>query len=328
MNPTMTFAEAMINALIDAMSEDDNVVLLGRPLGLGPQRVFLQKLTDRFPQRCFDPPTSEAANAALGAGAAMRGIRPFVDLATGSFSFVAWSPIVNEAAVAHYMTGGRITVPVTYHCLEGVRGGGAPQHSHNVHGMIWNATGLEILAPSTPADMYGLTRAALASNNPSFIMSHAKLLGMEGEVSSTPVPIGRAEIKRRGRDVTVVAISLMVHLALEAAAILSGEGIEVEVLDPRTLAPLDEDAILQSVERTGRLVVIDEAPMQGGIASGIAGMVAERGFQWLKAPVRRVARMDTPIAFSPPMEAFVIPNVNKLVHALRQTLQGESGARG
>lgn len=316
----MTFAEAMINALIDAMSEDQSVVLVGRPLGLGPQRAFLKNLTDRFPDRCFDPPTSEAANAALGAGAAMRGLRPFVDLATGSFSFVAWSPIVNEAAVACYMTGGRIHVPVTYHCLEGVRGGGAPQHSHNVHGMIWNASGLEILAPSTPTDMYGLTRAALASKNPSFIMSHAKLLGMEGPVSMENVPIGRAEIKRRGREVTVVAISLMVHLAMEAAERLSGEGIEVEVLDPRTLAPLDDAAILESVRRTGRLVVVDEAPLQGGLASGIAGMVAERGFQWLKSPVQRVARMDTPIAFSPPMEAFVIPNVEKVVEAIRKTL--------
>jgi acetoin:2,6-dichlorophenolindophenol oxidoreductase subunit beta len=316
----MTVAEAMINALIDAMEEDERVALIGRPLGLGPQRVHLTRLIDRFPNRCFDPPTSEAANAALGAGAAMAGIRPFVDLATGSFVFCAWSPIVNEAAVARYMTGGRLTAPVTYHCLEGVRGGGAPQHSHNVHAMIWNASGLEILTPSTPSDMYGLTRAAVASPNPSFIMNHAKLLGMQGPVERRPVPIGRADIKRAGRDVTIVAVSLMLHAALEAANTLASEGIEAEVLDPRTLAPLDEGAIIASVERTGRLVVVDEAPMQGGVASGIAGMVAERAFHALKGPVQRVARMDTPVAFSPPLEAFVVPNAAKIAEAARRTL--------
>jgi pyruvate/2-oxoglutarate/acetoin dehydrogenase E1 component len=322
MTRDMSFAEAMVTALLDAMGEDERVCMVGRPLGLGPQRVLLSRLTERFPDRCFDPPTSEAANAALGAGAAMAGMRPFVDLATGSFVFCAWSPIVNEAAVACYMTGGRITVPVTYHCLEGVRGGGAPQHSHDIHAMLWNATGLEILAPSTPADMYGLTRAALASPNPSFIMNHAKLLGVQGPVSTQggAVPIGKADIKRAGRDVTIVAISWMVHAALEAAATLAGEGIEAEVVDPRTLAPLDEETILQSVSRTGRLVVVDEAPLQGGVASGIAGMVAERGFRWLKAPVQRVARRDTPVAFSPPMEAYVVPNAAKIAEAARRAL--------
>jgi len=320
----MSHAEALVSAIIDSMQTDPDVVLLGRPLGLGPQRALMSRLTDRFADRVYDPPVCEAGNAALGVGAAMAGVRPFVDLSTGSFSFLAFSQIINEAAVSCYMSKGKIPAPVTFHCLEGVRGGGAPQHSQNIHGFIWNTAGLEIIAPSGPADMYGLVRSALASNNPTFIMNHAKLMAVEEDVPDerAPIPLGKADIKRRGRDVTIVAISLMVGVALEAAQILAGEGVDVEVVDPRTLAPLDEDSILESVRKTGRLVVVDETNMQGSVASGIAGMVAERGFHALKAPIQRVARPDTPVPFSAPMEAFLLPTPQKVAAAVRKTLQG------
>ncbi|MDB5570386.1 MAG: alpha-ketoacid dehydrogenase subunit beta [Hyphomicrobiales bacterium] len=318
----MSHAEALVTAILDSMAADADVVLLGRPLGLGPQRMLMSRLTDRFEDRVYDPPVCEAGNAALGVGAAMAGIRPFVDLSTGSFSFLAFSQIINEAAVSNYMTAGKIPVPVTFHCLEGVRGGGAPQHSQNIHAFVWNTAGLEILAPSCPADMYGLTRAALASNNPTFIMNHAKLMAVEGDVPDdrAAIPIGKADIKRRGKDVTIVALSLMVGLALQAAEELAKEGIDVEVVDPRTLAPLDEETILASVARTGRLVVVDETNMQGSIASGIAGMVAERGFRSLKAAVQRVARPDTPVPFSAPMEAFLLPTHETIMAAVKRTL--------
>lgn len=320
---TQSYAAALVEALHDALQEDPRVSIIGGyVLGLGPQRTLTDRLKQDFPDRVLDPPTSEAGSAALGAGAAMAGMRPFVDLGTASFTYLAWSPITNEAAVAHYMSGGRVRAPVTYHMLHGVRGGGAPQHSQSPQAMLWNAPGLEIALPSSAADAYGLVRTALASPNPTLIVSHAKLLGIETAVPArkAPIPFGRADVKRAGRDATVVATSLMVHYCLLAAEALAGEGIEIEVLDPRTLVPLDEASILDSVSRTGRLLVVDECPLRGGIASEIAATVAERGFRFLKAPIARLARPDTPVPYSLPLEEFVTPDPAKIQAALRRLL--------
>jgi pyruvate dehydrogenase E1 component beta subunit len=317
----MTYAAAFVQALLDAMAEDEAVAMIGSvPLGLGPERRLTETIRARFPDRVFDPPTSEGGIAALGAGAAMAGQRPLVDLGTGAFAFLAWMQIVNEAAVAHLMSGGRVHVPVTYHALEGVRGAGAPQHSHTLHAMLWNAPGIELVLPSTAADAYGLLRTALASPNPTVVCSHARILGIEGEVPErlAPVPFGVADIKRRGRDVTIVGLSVGVHHALAAAETLAAEGIEAEVLDPCTLVPLDENAILDSVARTGRLVIVDEAPLSCSAASEIAARVAERGFRSLKAPVQRVARPDHPMPFSPPLEAALTPGPRDVEAAVRR----------
>jgi pyruvate dehydrogenase E1 component beta subunit len=321
MTEKQSYAAAFVDALLDSMEADARVSLIGSaPLGLGPQRGLTDSLRARFPDRVVDPPTAEGAVASLGAGAAMAGARPFVDLLTGSFMYLAWTQIVNEAAVCHYMSGGKLGVPVTYHCLEGVRGAGAPQHSQSPHAMLWNAPGVEIVVPSTAADVYGLVRTALESPNPTVVFSHARLLGIEWAVPAEkkPLPFGKADIKRRGRDVTVVALSIAVHHALAAAERLAVEGIDVEVIDPRTLVPFDEQAVLDSVARTGRLVVVDEAPLQAGAASAIAGMVAERGFAHLKAPILRVARPDTPVPYSPPLEDAVTPNADWIVAAVRK----------
>jgi len=315
-----SYAAALVDALHDAMSSDPRVSIIGGyVLGLGPQRTLTDRLKQDYPDRVFDPPTSEAGNAAVGVGASMAGMRPFVDLGTASFSYLAWSQLTNEAAVAHYMSNGRLTAPVTFHMLHGVRGGGAPQHSQSPHAMLWNAPGLEIVAPSTAADVYGLIRTALASPNPTMLVSHAKLLGLETEVPNTkaPIPFGVADIKRRGRDVTVVATSLMVPYCLTAADTLAKDGIDVELVDPRTLVPLDEKTIIESVSRTGRLVVVDECPLRGGIASEIAATVAERGFRHLKAPIVRVTRPDTPVPYSLPLESFVTPDPAKIAAAIR-----------
>ena len=327
--PRMTYAAAFVQALLDAMAGDESVAMIGSvPLGLGPERRLTETIRARFPDRVLDPPTSEGGIAALGAGAAMAGQRPLVDLGTGAFGFLAWMQIVNEAAVAHLMSGGRVRAPVTYHALEGVRGAGAPQHSHTLHAMLWNAPGIELVLPATPVDAYGLLRTALASPNPTVVCSHARILGIEGEMPERPAPIpfGVADIKRRGRDVTIVGLSVGVHHALTAAQTLAAEGIEAEVLDPRTLVPLDEDAILASVARTGRLVVVDEAPLSGSAASEIAARVAERGFHWLKAPIQRVARADAPVPFSPPLEAALTPGPCDVEAAVRSVLG--SGALG
>jgi acetoin:2,6-dichlorophenolindophenol oxidoreductase subunit beta len=317
------YAAALVDALYDGLAADERVSLIGSyVLGLGPQRHLMDRIRNDFGSRIVDPPTAEAGAAATGVGAAMAGMRPFVDLGTGSFSYLAWSQIINEAAVSYYMSGGRISVPVTFHLLHGVRGGGAPQHSHSPQSMMCNAPGLEIAVPATAADVYGLVRTALESANPTVIVSHAKLLGIEGAVPAEkkPIAFGRADIKRQGRDVTIVANSLMVHYSLAAAAELAAEGVEAEVVDLRTIAPLDEKTILDSVARTGRLVVADECPLRCGIASEVAGTVAEHGFDLLKAPIQRVTRAHVPVPYSAVLEAAVTPDAAKIAAAVRRVL--------
>jgi pyruvate dehydrogenase E1 component beta subunit len=318
-----SYAAALVAALHDSLVDDERVSLIGSyVLGLGPQRHLMDGLREKFRDRIDDPPTSEAGAAAVGVGAAMAGMRPFVDLGTAAFSFLAWSQVINEAPISYYMSGGKISVPVTFHLLHGVRGGGAAQHSQSPQSMMANAPGLEILVPSTAADVYGLVRTALRSNNPTVIASHAKLLGIESDMPDDPqpIPFGRADIKRRGRDVTVVANSLMVHYSLAAAEELARQGIDVEVVDLRTLAPLDEDTILASVGRTGRLVVVDECPLRCGFASEVSATVAERGFDLLKAPIRRVTRAHVPVPYSAVLEAEIVPNPAKIAAAVRQVM--------
>ena len=325
MSTTQSYAAAFVDALFDSMDSDRTVSLIGSsPLGLGPERHLTERLRERFPERVMDPPTAEGGVASVGAGAAMAGVRPFVDLLTGSFVYLAWMQIVNEAANGHYMSGGKLKVPVTYHCLEGVRGAGAPQHSQSPHAMLWNAPGIEIVVPSMAADVYGLVRSAIESPNPTMIFSHAKLLGIEGSVPADRdlIPFGKADIKRKGRDVTIVAVSIGVLHALKAAETLAAEGIDAEVIDPRTLVPFDEETVLASVARTGRLVVVDEAPLRAGAASEIAAIVAEKAFQHLKASIARVARPDVPIPFSPPLEAALTPNAATVAEAVRRVLEG------
>jgi len=318
-----SYAAALVDALYDSLAGDERISLIGSyVLGLGPQRHLMDRLRHDFRDRINDPPTSEAGAAATGIGAAMAGMRPFVDLGTGSFSYLAWSQVTNEAAISYYMSGGRIAVPVTFHLLHGVRGGGGSQHSQSPQSMLCNAPGLEIVVPATAADVYGLVRSAFLSNNPTLIASHAKLLGMESEMPADkqPIPFGRADIKRKGRDVTVVANSLMVHYSLAAAEKLAAEGIDVEVVDLRTLAPLDESTILESVGRTGRLVVVDECPLRCGIASEVSASVVEQGFDLLKAPIRRVTRAQVPVPYSAPLEAEITPDAAKIEAAIRQVL--------
>ena len=321
--PMQSYAEALVDALYDSLAVDSRVSLIGSyVLGLGPQRRLMDRIRREFHDRIVDPPTAEAGAAATGIGAAMAGVRTFVDLGTGSFSYLAWSQIVNEAAVSYYMSDGRIPVPITFHLLHGVRGAGAPQHSHSPQSMLCNAPGLEIVAPASAADVYGLVRTALQSQNPTVVVSHAKLLGIEFEVPAQkqPIPFGRADIKRSGRDATIVANSFMTEVSLMAAVALAQEGIEAEVVDLRTLSPLDEHTILSSVARTGRLVVVDECPLRCGIASEVAAVVAEAGFDLLKAPVSRVTRAQVPVPYSPPLEAAVTPDALKIVAAVRRTL--------
>ncbi len=321
---TVSYAQAIVDALHSSMVEDPRVTLIGSyVLGVGPKRVLMDRIRADFPGRIVDPPTAEAAVVSIGIGAAMAGARPFVDIGTASFVYVGWSPLVNEAPVAHYMSGGQIEVPMVIHMLHGIRGGGAAQHSASPQAMLWNAPGLEIVVPSTPYDVKGLIRTAICSDNPTVVLDHAKLMGVEGPVPQDDyqIPFGVADIKRQGRDVTVVANSWMVHEALAAAEQLSADGVELEVVDPRTLVPLDHQAILASLERTGRLVVVDETNLSCGVASEISAIVAEEGFDLLRAPIVRVARPDVPMPFSPPLEAALTPGCARIVSAVQRVME-------
>jgi pyruvate dehydrogenase E1 component beta subunit len=319
----ISYAAAIVEALRQCMADDPHVSLMGSyVLGLGPKRVLMDRIREEFPDRIFDPPTSEAAIVSLGAGAAMAGARPFVDIGTASFTYVAWSPLVNEAAVACYMSGGAQRVPVVYHMLHGLRGGGAAQHSHSPQAMLWNAAGLELVLPSSPYDVKGLIRSAIKSDNPTIVVNHARLMDIEGDVPADDyeIPFGRGDIKRPGRDVTVIATSFIVQTALSAAEQLAREGIDIEIVDPRTLVPLDRALILESVKRTGRLVVADETNLSCGIASELSAIVAEHGFKSLRAPILRVTRPDIPTPFSKPLEAAITPTTERICTAIRQVM--------
>lgn len=319
----MTYAEAMIDGLFGCMDENPRVSILGNEvLGLGPQRVHLQRIKDKFPDRISFPPTSEAAYSATAIGAAMAGERVFAHLGAASFSYLAMSSIANEAATAHYTSGGKITVPVVIHMLHGLRVGGASQHSESPQAKYWNTPGLEIVLPSSPRDVKGLVRSAIASNNPTVMLTHDRLLPMEGEVPEGrfDIPLGQAEVKRQGGDVTIVATSYMVQIALDAAEILAEDGKDAEVVDPRTLVPLDKKAILDSVAKTGRLVIADETNLSCGVASEISAIVAEEGFASLKSPIIRVSRGDVVVPASPSLESYITPTADKIVAAVKEIM--------
>jgi acetoin:2,6-dichlorophenolindophenol oxidoreductase subunit beta len=320
----MSFAAAFVEGLYEAMAADERVCMFtGHPVGFGAHRPLMDRVYRDFHDRIFDPPNSEAAVAGLGAGAAMLGDRPFVNMSTATFSLLAMSQIANEAANVHHMSNGQLCAPVVYYVMHGVRGGGAAQHSGSPQGLFWNCPGLQIAVPSTPADAKGLLLSAFKGRDPTVYFSHSRLLGVEGPVAEgkPTAPFGRAEIRRAGRDVTLVATSYMAVVAMEAAAVLAGQGIEAEVVDLRTLVPLDEETLLASVARTGRLVVVDEAPLRCGPASEIAATVVEKGFRALRAAPVRVTRADVPIPYSVPLEAALTPDAAKVVHAVQALLR-------
>ena len=306
------------------MEADDRVCLVGSYfLGLSPRRVLMNALRERFAARIFDPPISETGFCGLAVGAAMAGMRPLVDIATASFIFNAFPQVVNEAANAHYMTGGQVPVPVVFHLLHGLRGGGGAQHSHSPQAMLWNTPGLEIALPASPYDVKGLLKTAARSSNPTIFVDHSRLFEVKGPVpeGDYDIPFGLADVKRSGRDVTIVATSLMVQVALRAAADLAAKGIECEVVDLRTIVPLDKATLLASVAKTGRVVIVDEYHRSCGVAAEISAIIAEEGFHYLKAPIRRVTTPDVPIPASPPLEKYIEPTAEKVAAAVQEAVK-------
>lgn len=320
----ITYSQAFVEGLDYCMRKMRNFSLVGNEvMGLGPHRVHLEQIWKTYPDRVRFPPTSEAAFSALAAGAAMSGEHVFCHLGAASFSFLSMTSIANEAATAHYASGGKIKVPVVFHMLHGLRIGGGTQHSVSPQAMYWNVPGLQIVLPSCARDAKGLVATAGLSENPTVMFTHDLLIGLEGEVPEKDyeIPFGKADIKRRGKDVTLVATSWMVQVSLDAAKILADEGIDVEVVDPRTLVPFDKKTLIASVAKTGRLVVADETHLSCGVTAEISAIVAEEAFQYLKAPILRVARPDVPTPFSRPLEDFITPTKEKIADAVRRVMR-------
>lgn len=318
--PTINFIQAINEALREEMRRDPGVFVMGEDVEFGAFGATRGLVEEFGKARVRNTPLSEAGFAGAGVGAAMAGLRPVVEIEFASFLYCCMDQICNQAAKLRYMSGGQARLALTYRCVFGAMGSAAAQHSETVYPQFLSVPGLKIVVPSGPADMKGLLKSAIRDDNPVLVFEHGRLGWTQEEVPQGDhvVALGQASIKHEGRDVTIVAIGLMVQKALEAVETLAAEGISAEVLDPRTLVPLDKQSILESVAKTGRLIIADEAHLTGSAASEIAAVVADEGFDYLDAPIKRVASADVPIPFAPALEAAVIPGADRIAEAARE----------
>jgi pyruvate dehydrogenase E1 component beta subunit len=305
------------------MARDDRVYLIGEDIGAGVPFGVTKGLREVFGAgRVLDAPISEAAIVGSAVGAAMTGMRPVVDMHFADFVTCAMDEVVNQLAKSRYMFGGQCRFPLTLRMPYGIGKSAGAHHSSSVEAWFLATPGLKLCLPSTPADAKGLLKTAIRDDDPVLVFEQRSLYRVAGPVPGGEhlVPLGVAEVKRAGRDVTVIATARMVHLALEAADALAGEGIAVEVVDPRSLVPLDRDTLVASVARTHRLVIAEEGPLRGGVGGHLAWVVSEAAFDELDAPIERVAGADVPVPFAPVLEAAVSPQVPAIVAAIRRTL--------
>lgn len=319
----MTYAEAIRDGMRVELQRDPNVYIWGEDVGkFGGCFGVTSGLVDEFPGRVIDTPISETAIVGAAVGAAAAGLRPIAEIMFVDFMGVCMDELFNQAAKMHYMFGGKAKIPLVLRTPCGAGMGAAAQHSQSMEAWFTHIPGLKTVMPSTPADAKGLMAAAVRDDNPVMYIEHKQLLGVKGDVPAGDyvVPLGKADIKKEGSDVTIIAWSWMVHKALAAAEALAEEGIQAEVLDPRTLVPLDTESILQSVGKTGRLVIVHEAVKTGGFGGEIAAIVAEEGMDLLDGPIKRVAMPFTPIPFSPVLENSVIPSEEKIIAAVKSLL--------
>jgi pyruvate dehydrogenase E1 component beta subunit len=318
----MTYREAITKALSDALRADENVVLFGEDVAVaGGVFKVSPGLYDEFGGlRVRDTPISEQAFIGAALGAAITGLRPVAELMFADFVPVAMDQIVNQIAKYRYMSGGQFVVPLTIRAAQGAGAGFGTQHSQCVESWLMNMPGLKIVVPGTVADAYGLLRSAIEENNPVIVLEHKVMYNFAEEVPDElpHVPLGLAAMRREGRDVTIVATQLVMQRSLEAAEVLAAEGISVEVIDLRCMAPLDEDTILASLEKTHRLLIVEEAPHAGGWGATIAALAADRGIYLLDAPVKRVNMGGALVAYSPPLEDEVVPNAKRIAQAVRE----------
>jgi len=318
-----TYIKAITSTLADAMRADERVFVLGEDVAEGGPYTATVGLAEEIgTERVINTPISEAAITGVAIGAAQSGLRPVLEIMFVDFITLALDQLVNAAAKAHFMSGGQLTVPMVLRTQGGAGQRGAAQHSQSLESWLTHVPGLKVVMPSRAVDAAGLLAAAIADPNPVVFIENKTLYFRKEEVPEGPAPvrIGQAVTLRKGGDVTIVALSRLVHDALAAAERLAAEGVEAEVLDPRTLVPLDLEAIVESVKRTGRLVVAHEAVEHGGFGAEIAAQVQRAAFDFLDAPVGRVGAPFAPIPFSAPLEDAYLPGADEIVAAVRATL--------
>src|SRR5438876_2592761 len=326
--PELTYREAVRDALVQAMRQDDDVFIMGEDIAeMGGSMGVTAGMLDEFgPERVRNSPISEMAIAGAAIGAAVQGMRPVAEIMYEDFLTLATEQIVNQAAKHRYMSGGQLTVPVGFRTKGGAGWAPGAPHAQQLEAWFIHIPGLKVVFASTPTDVRGLLWSSIYDDNPVVFFEHRTLYGIKGEVPEKiePIPLGKARVHREGEDVTVIATGRLVHESLAAAAEAEQEGVSVEVVDPRTLQPLDEDALVASVRKTNRAVVAHEAVTRMGFGSEVAAVLQYQAFDWLDAPIERVGARFAPLPFAPVMEEWVVPHANDVLAAIRRTL-GRNG---
>lgn len=321
----LTFSQAIREALAEEMRRDPNVFIIGEDVAeAGTPFKVLAGLVDEFgPERVIDTPISEPGITGLGVGAAMTGMRPVVDIMFGDFITLTMDQMVNQAAKIHYMSGGKLKVPMVLRTTLGATRRSGAQHSQSLHAWFSHVPGLKVVVPSTPYDAKGLLKTAIRDDNPVAFFEDKMMYTLKGNVPTEEytIPFGVADIKREGSDITLVATSSMVHVALDAAKLLEEIDLSAEVIDPRTTFPLDKAAFIESAKKTSRAIVIDEGYERYGVTAEIASVIADGAFYYLDGPVKRMGAMDVPIPFSPPLEDLTVPTA-ETVFEMARTLCG------
>ena len=317
----ITFGQAIREAIAEEMARDERVFVIGEDVAeAGSVFKVLVGLLDEFgADRVIDSPISEAGIAGLGVGAAITGMRPIVDIMFGDFTTLVMDQLVNQAAKTHYMSGGKLNVPMVLRTTLGASRRSAAQHSQSLHALFSHIPGLKVAVPSTPYDAKGLMKSAIRDDNPVVIFEDKLLYQQKGPVPEEEyvLPLGQADVKRTGEDITIVATSSMVYVALEAVEKLAAAGISAELIDPRTTSPLDTETLIQSARKTSRALVVDEGCQQYGVTGELAAVIADGAFYYLDAPVKRIGAMNVPVPFSPAMEDLTIPSADLVVETAK-----------
>lgn len=324
---TITYLQAVREAMEEEMERDEKVFVIGLDVGTGLTFGVTTGMIDKFgKERVIDTPIAELSVAGVATGAALNGLRPVMEVMLQDFITLCMEQITNQAAKARLMTGGQLKAPVVFRAPGGWFGSFAAQHSQSLEAWFAHIPGLKVIAPSTPAEAKALLKAAIRDDNPVAFFEHKKLFGRTGEVGEYGedyvIEIGKADIKREGTDVSIITYSNMIWEAMDAAEELAKEGISCEVLDLRTISPMDREAICETVKKTGRVVVAEEGVETGGIGAEVTAVIADEVYEYLDAPVKRVACPMIPIPFNPDLERFVVPNKDNIIDAVREVING------
>lgn len=324
----LQFREAIRAAMTEEMERDEDIFLMGEEVAEynGAYKVSKGMLDQFGPERVIDTPISENGFAGLGIGAAMNGLRPIIEFMTFNFSFVAFDQVVNNAANMRYMSGGQFTLPIVFRGPNGAAGQLGATHSNSTEALYSNFPGLKVVSPSNPDDAKGLLKTSIRDDDPVIFLESELMYGLKGEVSEDDdytIPLGEARVAREGEDVTIVGHSKSYHLAMQAADQLEEEGYDAEVIDPRTIKPLDLDAIIQSLKKTNRLVVIDESNPFASFASEVTHQIQDQAFDWLDAPIVRVTAPDTPAPYAPNLMDAYMPSAEETVEACKRVMYVE-----